>query len=153
MMNSGVLTKRSPMSLTSRDVGGKAGRIRMRRLTWFTALLLVCLLPYLAQAQGRPDIVWMRGGSLAEVGKLGGVVYTPDGQTIAAACTLDNIKLWRVSDGILLRTINAFPGNLVRCIAMSPDGQTLAAGGEEANGASDHASDYGTLQTVLWSAR
>jgi WD40 repeat protein len=40
------------------------------------------------------------------------------------------IRLWRVSDGALLRTITGHT-NWVNCIAFSPNGRILASGGED----------------------
>lgn len=71
------------------------------------------------------------------------LAFAPDGKTLATSGrrvipwspSFDNrrvprdIKLWRVSDGKLLRTIRgqgSFPWP--RCLAFSPDGQSLAAG-------------------------
>jgi WD40 repeat protein len=40
------------------------------------------------------------------------------------------VRLWRVSDGALLRTLEGHTGS-VRSVAFSPDGQTLASGSED----------------------
>ena len=65
------------------------------------ALLLVFValmaLPALAE---RPDIVWMAGG---HAGSVHSVAFSPDGSMIASGG--GTIKLWRVSDGALLRTL------------------------------------------------
>jgi len=49
------------------------------------------------------------------------VAFSPDGQ-ILAALSDDGVRLWRASDGALLRTIEETGGS----VAFSPDGQTLA---------------------------
>ena len=56
--------------------------------------------------------------------------FSPDGMTLGS-CGHDRfVKLWRVSDGALLRALN-FDDNayLVDSVAFSPDGQFIAAGG------------------------
>ena len=53
-------------------------------------------------AQGRPDIVWMRGGHAAGVLS---VVFSPDGSLIALGSGDGTIKLWRVSDGEEVRLL------------------------------------------------
>src|SRR6185436_17668770 len=82
-------------------------------------LLAACLLLWggTARAQGRPDIQWMRGG----LGPLVSIAWSSDGQTIACA-DLYNVKLWRVSDRTLLRTI----ATIAYGVAFSSDGLTLA---------------------------
>ncbi|MEN3000995.1 MAG: hypothetical protein ABDI19_04030 [Armatimonadota bacterium] len=75
-------------------------------------------------AQGRPDIVWMRGGHIRSVNS---VAYSPDGQYVASGSGDYTIKLWRVSDGTLVRTFPFVAGP----VAFSPDGQYLASRGGE----------------------
>jgi WD40 repeat protein len=80
-----------------------------------------------AFGQGRPDIVWMRGG---HSGPVHSVAFSPDGSLIASASgSWDRtIKLWRVSDGALVRTLTGHTGD-VYCVAFSPDGSLLASSG------------------------
>jgi WD40 repeat protein len=63
-----------------------------------------------------------------------GVVFSPDGYGRSAAAPLlasgsaDNtVRLWRVSDGALLRTLEGHTGS-VASAAFSPDGRLLASG-------------------------
>lgn len=57
-------------------------------------------------------------------------VYSPDGQIVATvAFSTGRIRLWRASDGKLLHTLTTFASS----IAFSPDGQTLASGGDGPN--------------------
>jgi WD40 repeat protein/subtilase family serine protease len=77
-----------------------------------------------AFGQGRPDIVWMRGGHAGEVTS---VAFSPDGSLIASGSDDRTIKLWRVSDGALVRTLTGHTGG-VTSVAFSPDGRLLASG-------------------------
>jgi WD40 repeat protein len=74
----------------------------LRNACRFTAALLLVFvalmaLPALAE---RPDIVWMAGGH-----GVNSVAFSPDGSMIASGGGDKTIKLWRVSDGALLRTL------------------------------------------------
>jgi WD40 repeat protein len=57
------------------------------------------------------------------------VAYSPDGQTLAVARDglPPNVHLWRLSDGVLLRSMGPAYGALT--VAFSPDGQMLASAG------------------------
>src|SRR5205814_7979492 len=64
------------------------------------------------------------------------LAFSPDGQILAAGsnaidqygqCTDCTIKMWRISDGLLLKTI-ASSNNGIIAIAFSPDQQVIAAG-------------------------
>jgi WD40 repeat protein len=56
------------------------------------------------------------------------VPISPDGQTLVSGSIDKTIKVWRLSDGELLRTLSGHQ-DLVISVAISPDGQTLASGG------------------------
>lgn len=58
------------------------------------------------------------------------VALAPDGQTLATASADSTIKLWRVSDGMLLHTL-ILPEAGVTSIAFAPDGRALASGSED----------------------
>src|SRR5262245_26013061 len=79
-----------------------------------------------AHAQGAPTIVWSGGGHSG----VSCVAASPDGQTIATASSYDEtLKLWRASDGVLLRTLAAhFAG--IQAISFSPDGAFIASGAD-----------------------
>jgi WD40 repeat protein len=86
-----------------------------------------------AHAQGVPDILWKGGGHTG----VNSVAMSPDGRTIATASAYDEtIKLWRSSDGVLIRTLAAHYAG-IQSIAFSPDGQFLASGAEVAFGADE----------------
>jgi len=61
------------------------------------------------------------------------LAFTPDGKTLITAGSgqwyggTPTVKVWRLTDGACLRTITVPHGNL-RCLALSPDGNTLATG-------------------------
>jgi WD40 repeat protein len=76
-----------------------------------------------AFAQGRPDIVWMQGGHPVDVS----VSFSPDGRWLASGSWDYTIKLWRVSDGALVRTLTGHWSG-VYSVSFSPDGRWLASG-------------------------
>ncbi len=55
-----------------------------------------------------------------------GVALSPDGSLLASASFDTTIRIWRPSDGTLLKTLTG--AGQQRCVAFSPDGSLLAAG-------------------------
>ena len=94
-------------------------------LVAMVAALVGAVTPQPAIAQGRPDIIWMRGGHPVDVEA---VAYSPNGTLVASGSELE-IKLWRAPDGVLTRTLTGHVS--VRGLAFSPDGQFLASAGYE----------------------
>jgi len=82
-----------------------------------------------APAQGRPDIVWMAGGHSDDVYS---VAYSPDGRMFASGAEDATVKLWRLSDGKLIRTLRG-NGWDVYSVAFSPNGKLLASGSSGPN--------------------
>jgi Tol biopolymer transport system component len=79
----------------------------------------------LAPQATRPDILWMRGGHTSEVWD---VTSTPQAGLFATVGIDETVKIWRISDYALIRTI-ANHGIGSRCVALSKDGQYVAVGG------------------------
>ena len=87
---------------------------------------LFCLIagvfaPRTGNAQGRPDLVWMRGGSSGQYG----VVYSADGKYLVSSNGAVQVR--RVSDGLLLRDFYISSANAIS-IAIAPDSSLVAAG-------------------------
>lgn len=104
-------------------------RNRRRRLA--TVGLCAALLTAALTAQTRPDILWMRGGNSTYQGNLNAyyidLALSPNGLYYAAVHNTGMVKIWRVHDGRLIRTIftsQATP----RVVAFSPDSQRVAIG-------------------------
>lgn len=70
-----------------------------------------------------PEIQWQL--DIGTDGKVESVAFSPDGGTVAGGSFLE-ARLWAVSDGQLLRTIEQ--GHTAENLAFSPDGTLLAAG-------------------------
>jgi WD40 repeat protein len=76
---------------------------------------------------GPPNLAWASGGHADEINN---VAFSPDGTLLASACDDHTIKLWRVSDGTLVKTLFGH-FNDVRAVAFSPDGTRLVSGGKD----------------------
>lgn len=85
---------------------------------------------FLTPQAARPDILWMRGGHQSGVY---GMKFSPDGQKLVTSSLDGTVKVFRASDGILLRTFtrpdgSALGNQYVPTIEVSPNSQTLAIG-------------------------
>jgi WD40 repeat protein len=62
------------------------------------------------------------------------MAFSPSGATLAVALYEDGVQLWRLADGVLLHTLRGEDEGYAasKSIALSPDGQLLAAGNFEA---------------------
>ena len=102
-------------------------------------VFLSLALPAAASAQGAHNVTWFGPGHVT----VQSLAVSPDGQTLATASFEDDtIKLWRTSDGAFLRTLAGHYAGIFS-VAFSPDGQFLAAGGEQAFGS-------GQSTVLLW---
>jgi len=75
--------------------------------------------------RGAPTVTWLGGGVLG----VQQVTVSPDGLTVATAAQDNTVKLWRTSDGQMIRTLTSHNGH-VDSVAFTPDGRFLASGGE-----------------------
>jgi WD40 repeat protein len=93
-------------------------------------ILVLVLLPLETRMQSRADIIWMRGGHTLDVRSMD---YSPDGQLFASMGDNNGVvKIWRLSDGVLLRTFNVFSGSGYQ-VKFLPDNQTIVVTGTESN--------------------
>jgi WD40 repeat protein len=111
------------------------------------ASTLLIILPGVAFPQGRPDIIWAKGGHSNSVNS---VVYSPDGQLLASGSSDRTIKVWRQDATFIKSLAIPYDSNSqltdVRSVAISPDGTLIAAGVEQYNASTQ--TEFGAVQ--LW---
>jgi len=59
------------------------------------------------------------------------IEFSPDGSTVASACTDGSIRLWQLGEGSWKRKWKAHNGFMVCSLAISPDGQSLLSAGSD----------------------
>lgn len=75
-----------------------------------------------------------------------GVAFSPNGTMLASASFDTTVRIWRPSDGTLLKTLTG--SGQQRCVAFSPDGTLLAAGGGAGIVRVWRTSDWTLVQTL-----
>jgi len=112
-----------------------AERIFVRRGCRWLGVWLAWVSVLSAFGQGRPDIVWMQGGHALSITGVAysSNAYSPNGDFIVSGSFDRTIKVWRVSDGALIRTLTGHI-DYIHCVALSPDGTLIASGGARQNG-------------------
>jgi len=76
---------------------------------------------------GRPD---SSGKLKGHTDRVYGVAFTPDGKRVVSASYDNTLRLWRVSDGSLIRKMKGHTDN-VFCVATSPNGRWIASGSDD----------------------
>lgn len=105
------------------------------------AFTLLTALPASGFSQGRPDIIWAKGGHSDFVNS---VAYSPDGQLLVSGSSDRTVKLWR-QDGTFVRSL-AVPYDMnhqlfdVLSVAISPDSTLIAAGVQQTTGGGQYTS-------------
>ncbi len=85
--------------------------------------------------------------SMTANGGVSSVAFSPDGSLVVGGSSDNNIKLWRVSNASLFRTL-AGHTNSVRSVAFSPDGDTIASGSADNSIKLWRVSDGSLLRTL-----
>src|SRR5258708_430325 len=102
--------------------------MKLKLLSTLRGLALIaaisCWSNFTASAQTAPNRLWTASGHTSTVTS---VAFSPDGTLMVSGSFDKTLKLWRVSDGALLRTFTGHTAE-VKSVAFSPDGATVASG-------------------------
>ena len=146
------MTKQSAMNrLRPLDSSSKKGRKEQfdRKNKWLAGAAALLLIVGASQIYGSlryglfpANPVWLLSSlpssqfltrSLDNVGSVNAIALSPDGQTLVSA-SFGTIRIWNARTGVLLRTLNQVHSKKsVRTLAVSPDSQMLASGGDDNN--------------------
>ena len=107
---------------------------------------------YLASASFQVVKLWNLSAGTVQALSAGtnwnvGVAFSPGGTYLAGASFDTKVRIWRVSDGALVKTLTGHQ-NVARCVAFSPDGSQLATAAGDATVRIYRTSDW-TLIRVL----
>src|SRR5688572_4123604 len=81
-----------------------------------------------AATSTQPPVNWFLGGHAREINQ---VAYSPDNYLLASASDDGTVKIWRLYDRTLLRTLTGHRDD-VRSVSFSPDSNWLASASEDA---------------------
>ena len=94
-----------------------------------SAVAAALTLPALAQSPKEPQYQWTVGGHTGNPDYgYEEMTLSPDGKLLATAAPDGTVKIWDAKTTQLLRTISV-DGTFAYCVAFSPDGTKIAAGG------------------------
>jgi WD40 repeat protein len=140
--------KNSNPGLTALIQSGSFARDQRRGVSP-AAIAVVALICWLgARVNGAPlppDIHWK---SNLHSGFVNAVAVSPDGALLASASGDTTIKLWRLADGSVLRTLTGH-ADFVNAVAFSPDGATLASGSADTTVKLWRVADGAPLRTLF----
>ncbi|HMC63649.1 MAG TPA: hypothetical protein VKI65_01805, partial [Gemmataceae bacterium] len=97
------------------------GSWRQRLLTASAALLLITCV---GTSTGQERATFKQGGGVDAI------TLSSDGKWLAS-CGLEATYLWNVGSGEMVRKLKAPPAKTIHALAFSPNGKTLAAGGND----------------------
>ena len=97
-------------------------------LTLTTCATFICLKHTFAQqfVEGQMPDTFLAG----HTGDVNSVAFSPDGKTITSGSSDNTIRLWDVSTGTEIRTLQGHTDD-VNSVAFSPDGKTIASGSSD----------------------
>jgi WD40 repeat protein len=85
--------------------------------------------------------------SSSHKGSIRSMAFSPDGSLLASGGDDTTMRLWQVSDGSLLQTLEGRKGS-IQSVAFSPDGSLLASGRDDTTVRLWHVSDGSLVRTL-----
>jgi len=104
--------------------------VRISLAVWIVSAVLSLALILVGHtvADSSPDVIWSQAAFTRSV------VFSSDGQLLVSGGGDQGVKIRRASDGTIIRTLNVSWSNVANAVAISPDGQYVADGGQSYNG-------------------